>query len=101
MNSELPPVSGPSAAGSTPKPVAAPAVLTTTPPPAPKRHNWLLLGCGGLIALLLVAILSVVLTIWWVNRPIRPVVLSENEKQVVEQKLNRLDAAPTGRAHNF
>lgn len=81
MNTELPPHSVPSAARSTPEPVA-------------KRRNWLLLGCGGMIALLLVIILTVIITIWWMGRPIKPVVLSAAEKKVVEQKLEHLGGAP-------
>jgi len=85
MNTELPPVSAPPATGPTPKPV-------------PKRRNWLLLGCGGVIALLLVIILTVVITIWWLGRPIKPVVLSPAEKQAVEEKLDHLGGAPANKS---
>src|SRR5262249_15167354 len=33
----------------------------------------------------------VALTIWWIQRPIKPVVLSPKEKAVVDQKLQRLE----------
>jgi hypothetical protein len=61
------------------------------PPPAKKTH-WLLYGCGTLIALLLVIIATVLITIWWIQRPIKPVVLSAQEKAVVEEKLQHLGA---------
>jgi len=104
MNPDVPPVSAPPVAAAQP-PTAPPPMgpggssSATPPPPKPaaQGYRWLLLGCGGLIALLLVAILSVVLTIWWMNRPIKPVVLSEKEKQTVEQKLSYLEATPTGK----
>jgi hypothetical protein len=67
------------------------------------------MGCGGLIALLLIVVATVAITLWWLQRPIKPVVLSAKEKAAVEQKLERLgggtnsfsprtpgrDAAPT------
>lgn len=85
MNADRPPVSTPTAVGS-------------VSPPAPKRRNWLLLGCGGLIALLLAIILTVVITIWWLGRPIKPVVLSAAEKQTVEEKLNQLSGTPADKS---
>ena len=93
MNSELPPISAAPAVSPAPEPIAPlPHSAGGAPPPKPaaKPYRWLLLGCGGLIALLLVVILSVVITIWWLGRPIKPVVLSEKEKQTVDQKLNYL-----------
>jgi|SRR5579872_7451692 len=71
---------------------SAPLSTPSTPPPA-KKSRWLLYGCGGLLALLLVIFATVALTVWWIQRPIKPVVLSEKEKATVEQKLQRLDAA--------
>ncbi len=61
-------------------------------PPTAKKTHWLLYGCGTLIALLLVIIATVVITIWWIQRPIKPVVLSAQEKAVVEQKLQHIGA---------
>ncbi len=61
----------------------------TTPPP--KKHRWLLFGCGGLLAVLLVIIAAVAITFWWIQRPIKPVVLSPKEKAVAEQKLRVLE----------
>ena len=74
---------------------------STPPPPtggaslqaAPKKRNWLLIGCGGFIALLLLVIATVAITVWWIQRPIKPVVLSPKEKAVVEQKVQRLSGA--------
>jgi hypothetical protein len=71
------------------------------PPPAPpapvpqtaKKTRWLLYGCGGLLALLLLVIGTVFVTIWWIQRPIKPVVLSAREKTVVDEKLRKLDSA--------
>ena len=71
---------------------SAPAPLSpsATPPPAPKKTRWLLYGCGTLLALLLVIIATAVITLWWIQRPIQPVVLSAPEKAAVEEKLQHL-----------
>ncbi len=66
-----------------------PAVATS---PSPKRRGrWLLYGCGGLLALMLLVIATVAITIWWIQRPIKPVVLSPKEKAVAEQKLRLVE----------
>src|SRR5438874_1933619 len=56
---------------------------------------WMLDAGCWLLALLLLVVLTVVITIWWIQRPIKPVVLSAKEKATVEEKLQRLDAAGT------
>jgi hypothetical protein len=66
------------------------------PQRAPKKRSWLLMGCGGLIALLLIVVATVAITLWWLQRPIKPVVLSAKEKAVVEQKLQRLGGGTNG-----
>jgi len=78
---------------STPPPIqpSGPAV----PSPAPKKRRWLLWGCGGLLALLLLMVATVAITIWWIQRPIKPVVLSEKEKVKVEEKMQRIEGTPT------
>jgi hypothetical protein len=48
-----------------------------------------------LLALLLVIAASVAITIWWIQRPIKPVVLSAKEKAAVEQKLERVSREDT------
>ncbi len=80
-----------------------PAPVTASPAvnPAPKRRRWLLLGCGGILGLLLIVALTVAITIWWLGRPIKPVVLSEAEKKVVEQKLEHLSHTSTNNARAF
>lgn len=50
----------------------------------------------GFIALCLIALVLGVFW-WWHNRPIRPVVLSEQEKQQVEEKVEAIQAGPDGR----
>jgi hypothetical protein len=64
-----------------------------TPAPTPKKRRWLLFGCGGLLGLLLIIVATVAITIWWIQRPIKPVVLSAKEKTVVDQKLQQVEAA--------
>jgi hypothetical protein len=51
-------------------------------------------GCGGLLALLLVIVATVAITLWWIQRPIKPVVLSPEEKKVVETKLQQMRSEP-------
>lgn len=79
MNANLPPAPPPA-----PSPVGA---------PPPKRRAWLL-ACGLLLGLLVVIVATVAITIWYIQRPIKPVVLSAAEKAVVEEKLQRVGAAP-------
>ena len=74
-------------------PPAAPPSGGPAPAQAPKRRPWLLYGCGGLLALLFVVVATVALTVWWVQRPIKPVVLSAAEKATVEEKLQHLGGA--------
>lgn len=63
------------------------------PPAAPKtiRSPWLL-GCGALLIALLLVIGGVAGTLWWIQRPIRPVVLSPQEVVTVEKKIRELEA---------
>ena len=44
--------------------------------------------------LLLLIVATVAITIWWIQRPIKPVVLSPREKAVVDQKVQRLEGGP-------
>ena len=69
--------------------------MSSQPPPAKPAgsHRIVLYGCGGLLALLLIIIGTVALTIWWIQRPIKPVVLSPREKAVVDQKLQRIQGS--------
>jgi hypothetical protein len=85
MNPNLPPPAAPPAGG--------PAA---TPPP--KRRRWLLWGCGSLLALLLLICATVAITIWYIQRPIKPVVLSVTEKAAVDKKLEHLGESPEDRA---
>ena len=62
----------------------------------PKRRRWGLWIGGGLLAILLLLVATVAITIWWMQRPIKPVVLSEKEKAVVEAKLQRMGAGRNG-----
>lgn len=68
------------------------------PTPAPKKRRWLLWGCGGLIALLLIVIATIAITLWWMQRPIKPVVLSVAEKTKVDEKIQKVSAAADVRA---
>jgi len=72
-----------------------PPVVGSTPPPPPKKRRWLLYGCGGLLALLLLLVATVAITIWWMQRPIKPVVLTPKEQTVVDQKLRVVESAKT------
>jgi len=83
--------SPPPAPSSSPAPIPSPVA---TSPAAPKRRRWLLYGCGGILGLLLLIVLTVAITIWYIQRPIRPVVLSPQEKAAVEAKLERIHAVP-------
>lgn len=77
-----------------------PPPLPPSPPlsPPPKKKPWLLYGCGTLLALGLIIVATVALTIWWIQRPIKPVVLSTQEKTSVDEKLNHLERENPGAA---
>lgn len=62
------------------------------PPKAPNklRSPWVL-GCGALLLALLLVIGGVAATLWWIQRPIRPVVLSPQEQATVEKKIRELE----------
>lgn len=62
------------------------------PPKAPSklRSPWVL-GCGALLLALLLVIAGVAATLWWIQRPIRPVVLSPQEQVTVEKKIRELE----------
>jgi hypothetical protein len=81
MNSNLPPVIPPAGG-----PVGT---------PVPKRRPWLLYGCGLMLALMMLIGATVVFTVWYLQRPIKPVVLSAAEKAAVELKLQEVQAAGT------
>jgi hypothetical protein len=50
----------------------------------------LLYLCGTIVVLLLLVAASVFISLWWIQRPIKPVVLSAPEKAVVEEKLQNV-----------
>jgi hypothetical protein len=54
----------------------------------------LLWGCGGLLALVVLVVATAAITIWWIQRPIKPVVLSTEETKVVDAKMDRMRSAP-------
>lgn len=70
-------------------PPAAPPPAPAPPAPAPpaKKRRWVLYGCGTILALLVLIVATVFITVWWIQRPIKPVVLSSKEKAVVDEKL--------------
>ena len=75
---------------------SSPPPQQTPPLPDPPRtsqkgSHFLLYGCGGILAFLLLIVTTVVITAWWIQRPIKPVVLSPREKAVVDQKIQDLE----------
>jgi hypothetical protein len=71
----------------------APPPVSSTPPP--QRKRWLFYGCGGLLAVVVIIIAAVAITVWWIQRPIKPVVLKPKEQAVVDQKLRELEDTRT------
>lgn len=72
----------------TPVPENPPVPPSRTPPP--KRRRWWLWALGGVLGFFVVIIATVAITIWWIQRPIKPVVLSPEEKQIVETKMTTM-----------
>ena len=56
-----------------------------------KKPNPVLLGCGALLLLAVSLGATVAATVWWIQRPIRPVVLSPDEKVTVEKKIQEIE----------
>src|ERR1043166_7354807 len=73
-----------------PSPPGAQPPLPPAPSQPPKKRSRLAIGRGVLLGLLLVVVATVFIAIWWVQRPIRPVVLSAREKAEVDSKLEHL-----------
>jgi hypothetical protein len=73
---------------------------TSTPPVVPRKRHWLLYGCGALLGLVLLLAATVFVTIWWIQRPIKPVVLSAKEKATVDEKLRHIEGANSPAATN-
>jgi hypothetical protein len=72
----------------TPPPLSAPSPSSAGP--RAKGARWALYGCGTLLALVLIVLATAAITIWWIQRPIKPVVLSPKEQAAVDQKLEKL-----------
>jgi hypothetical protein len=79
---------------SPPPPAVVPPAVTPAGLPVPKRRPWVLYGCGFLLATVLVICATVAITVWYIQRPIKPVVLSVAEQAVVEKKLEHLEGKP-------
>lgn len=77
-----------------PTPPLPPPPTAAAGPAPPKGRRWLFWGCGGLLAFMLIIVATVAITLWWIQRPIKPVVLSKEEKKVVETKLETMRSAP-------
>jgi hypothetical protein len=75
-------------------PPPAPVPAGTAGTPVPKRRPLLLYGCGILLGLMLLVLATVAITVWYLQRPIKPVELSSAEKAAVEKKLDRLSGTP-------
>ena len=60
--------------------------------PVRKKRSPVLLGCAGLALLLLLIATTVAITFWWIQRPIRPVVLSAQENATLETKVKELES---------
>ena len=83
----------------TPESTPPPPSAASVPTPAPKKRRLLLWGCGGLIALLLIVIATIAITLWWMQRPIKPVVLSAKEKAQVDEKIQKVSGATDNRSN--
>ena len=69
---------------------APPNTPAVPPPPAVKKTHWLLYAFVTALTLFLLIVATVVVTLWWIQRPIKPVVLSASEKATVEEKLQHI-----------
>lgn len=60
-------------------------------PPARRKLRWLLWGFGIVVGLFLLVVGTVAFTLWWIQRPIKPVILSPQETAVVQTKLRYVE----------
>ena len=65
--------------------------MNETPAPAPRAKSWPRI----VLVVLLLALIGLAIAWWWSNRPIRPVVLTAQEKQVVERKVEAIQHVET------
>lgn len=65
--------------------------LPAAAPVPEKKSRPVLWGCGAFLLLVLMLAATVAVTIWWIQRPIRPVVLSPQEKVKVDGKIKELE----------
>jgi hypothetical protein len=72
------------------QPDAVPPVV-----PSATRKRWLFWALGSVLALFIVIGATALFTIWWIQRPIQPVVLSAAEESAVKEKI-ALFAGATG-----
>jgi hypothetical protein len=61
------------------------------PVPKAKKSRPLLWGCAGLVAFFLLIVITVSITVWWIQRPIRPVILTSQERVAVDGKMKELE----------
>lgn len=73
---------------------SAPLPPPVTLPAEPSRKPWMLYGCTGFAALIVIIAATVAITLWWLQRPIKPVELAQPEWTVLEEKLARLAPHP-------
>lgn len=73
-----------------------PALGQPAPTPA-KKNRWPLYALASLLGVALVIAGTVAITLWWIQRPIKPVVLTPQEKTVVDAKLRYVEE-PESRA---
>jgi hypothetical protein len=64
--------------------------------PTARKSRWLLYGCGGIVGLFVLIVATILITYWWIQRPIKPVVLSAQERTAVDEKLQRIGGGNTG-----
>jgi len=64
---------------------------TSDPSEPGKSRRPLLFGCGAFLLVLVLIAAAVAATLWWSQRPIRPVVLSAQEKATVAGKIKEIE----------
>lgn len=75
----------------------APPTLGQPGPTVAKKTRWPLYALATLLGLVLVIAGTVAITLWWIQRPIKPVVLTQQEKTIVDSKLRYVEE-PESRA---
>ena len=66
------------------------AANPTSPPTAPRKRGCFFYGAIALVLSALIFVGGIFAALWWIQRPVKPVELSEGEKQEIQAKVEQV-----------